>query len=60
MASEAAWDVGIRLGGLTLIGASVVWLLAATCLPRPCMKPVGVAARLLAVGLLFVIQGWSI
>jgi len=60
MASEAAWEAGNRLGGLALIAASVVWLLAATYLPRPYVKPVGVAAVLLAVGLLFVIQGWSI
>ena len=59
MASDTAWVAGNRIGGLAMIGASVVWLLAAAYLPRPYVKPVGVAALLLVVGLLFVTQGWS-
>jgi cadmium resistance protein CadD (predicted permease) len=60
MASDAAWEAGNRLGALAIIRASVVWLLAATYLPRPYVKPVGIAALLLAVALLFMTQGWSI
>ena len=60
MASDAAWAAGNRLGAIALIGASVVWLLAATYLPRRYVKPVGIAAVLLAFALLFFTQGWSI
>ena len=60
MASDAAWEVANRLGGVTLIGASVIWLLAAAYLPRPYVKPVGLAAVLLAFSLLFLNRGWSI
>ena len=47
MASDAAWEAGNRLGAIAMIGASVIWLLAATYLPRPYVKPVGIAALLL-------------
>ena len=60
MASDAAWEAGNQLGAIAMIGASVIWLLAAAYLPRPYVKPVGIAAVLLAVALLFITQGWSI
>ena len=60
MASDAAWEAGNRIGGIALIAASVVWLLAATYLPRPYVKPVGIAALLVAVALSFITQGWSV
>ena len=60
MASDAAWVAGNRLGAIALIGASVIWILAAAYLPRPYVKPVGLAAVLLAFALLFFTQGWSI
>src|SRR5688500_8164687 len=53
MASDAAWVAGNRLGAIALIGASVIWILAAAYLPRPYVKPVGLAAVLLAFALLF-------
>ena len=59
MASDAAWAAGNRIGGLALIGASVVWLVAAVYLPRPYVKPVGLAAVLAATALLFITQGWT-
>jgi uncharacterized membrane protein len=60
MASDAAWVAGNRLGGIALIAASVFWILAAIYLPRPYVKPVGIAAVLLAFAVLFITQGWSI
>ena len=60
MASDAAWVAGNRLGAITLIAASAIWILAAIYLPRPYVKPVGIAAVLLAFAVLFVTQGWSI
>lgn len=60
MASDAAWEAGNRLGAIALIGAAVVWILAATYLPRAYVKPVGLATLLIAVVLLFITQGWSI
>ena len=59
LSSDAAWAAGNRIGGLAVIGASVVWLLAAAYLPRPYVKPVGVAAVLAVTALLFMTQGWS-
>jgi hypothetical protein len=60
MVSDAAWAAGNRLGAIALIGASVVWILAAAYLPPRYVKPVGFAAILLAAALLFLTQGWSI
>ena len=59
MSSDAAWVAGNRIGGLALIGASVLWLVAAAYLPPRLAKPVGVAAVVVVTVLLFVTQGWS-
>jgi uncharacterized membrane protein len=59
MASEAAWVAGNRAGGLVLLAACGVWVLAAIYLPRRFVKPVGVAAVLVSVAFLFFSQGWS-
>jgi hypothetical protein len=60
MASQAAWEHGNRLGGLAILAASSIWILAAVYLPRQYVKPVGIGAVLLAMALLFISQGWSI
>jgi uncharacterized membrane protein len=59
MASEEAWVAGNRAGGLVLLAACAVWVLAAVYLPRPYVRPVGIAAVLVSVAILFVSQGWS-
>jgi sterol desaturase/sphingolipid hydroxylase (fatty acid hydroxylase superfamily) len=59
MASEAAWVAGNRAGGLVLLAACAVWVMAAIYLPRPYVKPIGIAAVLVSVGILFISQGWS-
>ena len=59
MASEAAWAAGNRVGGLVLLATSVLWILAAIYLPRRYVRPVGVAAMLVSVAILFISQGWS-
>lgn len=59
LASEAAWAAGNRVGGLVLLAASVLWVLAAIYLPRRYVKPVGLAAILVSVAALFISQGWS-
>jgi hypothetical protein len=59
MSSKAAWIAGTRIGGLALIGANVIWLLAAAYLPHPYVKPVGVPAVLAVTALLFMTQGRS-
>jgi uncharacterized membrane protein len=59
LASEAAWVAGNRVGGLVLLAASVLWVLAAIYLPRRYVKPVGLAALLFSVVILFISQGWS-
>jgi uncharacterized membrane protein len=56
LASEAAWVAGNRVGGLV---SSVLWVLAAIYLPRRYVKPVGLAALLFSVVILFISQGWS-
>ena len=60
MASDAAWEAANRLGGLVIIGACVIWLVAAAWLPVRFARAVGIAAILGAVALLFMTQGWSI
>jgi uncharacterized membrane protein len=60
MASDAAWYPANRLGGIALIGASLIWLAAATYAPRRYVTAIGVAAVLLIIGLLVVSQGWSV
>jgi len=59
LASEAAWAAGNRVGGLVLLAASVLWVLAAIYLPRRYVKPVGLVAILVSVAALFISQGWS-
>jgi uncharacterized membrane protein len=60
MASDVAWVAGNRLGGIALIVASMIWILAAIYLPRAYVKPVGIAAVVIAFAVLFITQGWSI
>ena len=59
-ASDAAWYAANRLGGAALIGACLVWIVAAIYLPRQYIQPVGVAAVLLALAVLTVIEGWTL
>ena len=59
MASNAAWAAGNRAGGLLLLSACSVWILAAIYLPRKYVRPVGMAILLVAVACLFVLEGWS-
>jgi uncharacterized membrane protein len=59
MASDAAWAAGNRAGGLVLLAACSVWIVAGIYLPRRYVRLVGVAVMLLAVAFLFVIEGWS-
>jgi hypothetical protein len=49
MGSDAAWYAANRLGGMTLIGACLIWLAAATYAPRQYVKPIGIAAMLLTL-----------
>src|SRR5215204_2682513 len=59
MASNAAWAAGNRAGGVVLLAACSVWILAGIYLPRRYVRPVGVGVLLIAVAILFVSQGWS-
>jgi uncharacterized membrane protein len=59
MASNAAWVAGNRAGGLVLLAACSVWILAGIYLPRRYVRPVGVGVLLIAVAILFVSQGGS-
>ena len=59
MASDAAWAAGNRAGGLVLLAACSVWILAGIYLPRRYVRPVGVALMLIAIAFLFVVEGWS-
>jgi uncharacterized membrane protein len=60
MASDAAWYAGNRIGGIALIAASAIWLVAARYAPRRYVAAIGVATVLVAVALLFVVQRWSL
>lgn len=60
MASDAAWYPANRIGGVALVGASLIWLVAATYAPRRYVTAIGVAAVLLIIALLVVSQGWSV
>lgn len=48
MASDAAWYAVNRSGGIVLIGASAVWLVAAAYAPPRYVPVIGIAAVLLA------------
>src|SRR5829696_5994960 len=59
MGSDAAWYAANRIGGIALIAASMIWLLAAIYAPARYVTAIGMAAVLLTVAFLFVSQGWS-
>ena len=59
LASDAAWVAGNRLGGIALMAASAIWIVAAVYLPPAYVKPVGIAAVVIAFAVLFITQGWS-
>jgi uncharacterized membrane protein len=58
-ASDAAWYLVNRLGGLAMIVAGIIWFVAAIYAPRRYVSAIGTAVVLLTVVLLFVSQGWS-
>ena len=59
MGSEVGWYAVNRIGGLALIAASVIWLVAAVYAPPRYVRAIGVASLLLTVVLLFVVMGGS-
>jgi hypothetical protein len=60
MASDAAWYPANRLGGIALIGASLIWLVAAAYAPPRYVKAIGVIAILLTLAMLIVTEGWTL
>ena len=59
-ASDASWYAINRLGSIALIGASVVWMVAAAYAPRRFVKLIGIAAIVLTLAVLLVTQGWTL
>jgi uncharacterized membrane protein len=58
-ASDTAWYLINQLGGLAMIIAGVIWLVAATYAPTRHVKAIGTVAVLLTVFLMFWSQGWT-
>jgi cadmium resistance protein CadD (predicted permease) len=59
-ASDASWYAINRLGSIALVGACLVWMAAAAYAPRQFVKPIGIAAVVLALAVLVLTQGWTI
>jgi formate hydrogenlyase subunit 3/multisubunit Na+/H+ antiporter MnhD subunit len=59
MASDRAWYAANRIGGVALIGACLIWLVAAVYAPRY-VKPIGVLAVLFTFLLLAATRGWTL
>jgi hypothetical protein len=59
-ASDTSWYAVNQVGGLALIGASLVWLGAAAYAPRRYVKAIGVVTVLLTLVLLAVTRGWTL
>jgi SdpI/YhfL family protein len=60
MASDAAWYAVNRVGAIALIGACLIWLVAAAYAPRRYVKLIGVAAVLGMLALLTTFEGWTL
>ena len=50
---------GNRVTAIAMVAASAVWILAAFSLPPRYVKPMGIAAMLTSLGILFWLQGWN-
>ncbi|MGE4056276.1 MAG: SdpI family protein, partial [Vicinamibacterales bacterium] len=58
MASDADWYAMNRFGGVVLIVASLVWIVAVVYARSRFVKPIGVAAVLISVGIILLAQAW--
>lgn len=59
-ASDEAWYAVNRVGGLAIVCAALIWLVAAAYAPSRYVPAIGVALMLGTLGLMTVIQGWTL
>jgi len=59
-ASDNSWYAINQLGGIALIGACVIWILAAAYAPARLVKVIGVGAIVLTLVVLVMTQGWTL
>ena len=59
-ASDAAWYAINRRGSLAIIGACLVWLVAATYAAPKYVAAIGTGLILLTLALMTIFQGWTL
>jgi hypothetical protein len=59
-ASEGAWYAINQIGAVALIVASLVWFVAAIYVPAKYVPAIGLSLILLTLGLMTVLQGWTL
>ena len=59
-ASDAAWYAINRRGSMAIIGACLIWLIAATYVTPKYVSAIGMCLILLTLALMTIFQGWTL